>query len=100
MSIKTPQPSASPAPSPKPSGNLGPSAEAEKAAASAPQGDAGVKAPIGLTGVPKGTQILTGQEPKLGPKGRPTGRTKPSYGATQYVRNEIGPLRPALYWQG
>ena len=85
MSITTPKPSASPAPSPKPSGNLGPSAEAEKAAASAPQGDAGVKAPIGLTGVPKGTQILTGQEPKLGPKGRPTGRTKPSYGATQYV---------------
>lgn len=85
MSIKTPQPSASPAPSPKPSGNLGPSAEAEKAAANAPQGDAGVKAPIGLTGVPKGTQIVIGEEPKLGPKGRPTGRTKPSYGVTQYV---------------
>ena len=85
MSITTPQPSASPAPSPKPSGNLGPSAEAEKAAAGAPQGDAGVKAPIGLTGVPKGTKIVIGQEPKLGPKGRPTGRTKPSYGVTQYV---------------
>lgn len=85
MSITTPKPSASPAPSPKPSGNLGPSAEAEKAAAGAPQGDAGAKAPIGLTGVPKGTQIVIGQEPKLGPKGRPTGRTKPSYGVTQYV---------------
>ena len=85
MSITTPKPSASPAPSPKPSGNLGPSVEAEKAAAGAPQGDAGVKAPIGLTGVPKGTQIVIGQEPKLGPKGRPTGRTKPSYGVTQYV---------------
>ena len=85
MSITTPKPSASPAPSPKPSGNLGPSAEAERAAAGAPQGDAGVKAPIGLTGVPKGTQIVMGQEPKLGPKGRPTGRTKPSYGVTQYV---------------
>jgi len=76
MSITTPKPSAS---------SLGPSAEAEKAAAGAPQGDAGVKAPIGLTGVPKGTKIVIGQEPKLGPKGRPTGRTKPSYGVTQYV---------------
>jgi len=76
MSITTPKPNASPAPSPKPSGNLGPSAEAEKAAAGAPQGDAGVKAPIGLTGVPKGTQIVIGQEPKLGPKGRPTGPSK------------------------
>ena len=85
MSITTPKPNASPAPSPKTSGNLGPSAEAEKEAAGAPQGDAGVKAPIGLTGVPKGTQIVMGQEPKLGPKGRPTGRTKPSYGVTQYV---------------
>jgi len=85
MSITTPQIATSPTPSPKPSGNLRPSADAEKEAAGAPQDDAGVKAPIGLTGVPKGTQIVIGQEPKLGPKGRPTGRTKPTHGVTHYI---------------
>lgn len=74
-----------PTPSSTPSGNLGPSAEAEKAGGGAPQGDAGKTKPKGLTGVPIGTPIVKGQEPKLGPKGRPTGRTQPTYGVTQYA---------------
>lgn len=84
MSITSPKPNASPAPSPKPSGNLRPSAEAEKAAPGAPQSNAGVKAPKGLTGVPVGTQIVTGQEERPGPKGRGK-RIKRTYGATRYA---------------
>ena len=87
MSITTPQPSASPAPSPKPSGNLGPSAEAEKAAATVTTTTADTK-PKGLTGVPIGTPIITGEEVIRKP--RPKTKkyydvTKKTYGVTQYA---------------
>lgn len=87
MSITTPKPSASPAPSPKPSGNLGPSAEAEKAAVGAPQGSTDTK-PRGLTGVPVGTPIVTGEDVIRKP--RPKTKKyydviKKSYGVTQYA---------------
>ena len=87
MSITTPKPSASPAPSPKPSGNLGPSAEAEKAAATVTTTTADTK-PKGLTGVPIGTPIITGEEVIRKP--RPKTKkyydvTKKTYGVTQYA---------------
>lgn len=87
MSITTPQPSASPAPSPKPSGNLGPSAEAERAGNTPPQGSADTKK-TGLTGVPVGTPIITGEEVIRKP--RPKTKkyydvTKKTYGVTQYA---------------
>ena len=87
MSITTPQPSASPAPSPKPSGNLGPSAEAERAAATVTTDTADTKKK-GLTGVPIGTPIITGEEVIRKP--RPKTKkyydvTKKTYGVTQYA---------------
>jgi len=87
MSIKTPQPSATPAPSPKPSGNLGPSAEAEKAGTTVTTDTAGKK-PTGLTGVPIGTPIVTGEEVIRKP--RPKTKKyydviKKTYGVTQYA---------------
>lgn len=87
MSITTPQPSATPAPSPKPSGNLGPSAEAEKAGTTVTTDTAGKK-PTGLTGVPIGTPIVTGEEVIRKP--RPKTKKyydviKKTYGVTQYA---------------
>ena len=76
-----------PKPTPTPSGNLGPSAEAEKAAVGAPQGSTDTK-PRGLTGVPVGTPIVTGEDVIRKP--RPKTKKyydviKKSYGVTQYA---------------
>jgi hypothetical protein len=87
MSITSPKPSASPAPSPKPSGNLGPSAEAEKAAATVTTTTADTKK-TGLTGVPVGTPIITGEEVIRKPKPKTKKYydvTKKTYGVTQYA---------------
>lgn len=82
----TPTNTPKPKPSPASSGNLGPSAEAEKEATSVTQGDTSkVK---GLTGVPIGTPIVIGEEVVSKPK--PRTKTyydvnKKTYGVTQYA---------------
>jgi len=73
-------------PTPTPSGNLGPSAEAEKAATTVTTDTADKNK--GLTGVPVGTQIVTGEEVIRKP--RPKTKKyydviKKTYGVTQYA---------------
>lgn len=80
-----PKPGATPTPSS--SGNLGPSAEVVTAAATVTTTTADTK-PKGLTGVPIGTPIITGEEVIRKP--RPKTKkyydvTKKTYGVTQYA---------------
>lgn len=77
-------PKPTPTPQPSPSSALAPSAEAQRAAASVPTTTGQSARKTGLTGVPVGTDVVKGVQPRRVTRGSVIG-VRPSYAKTQYA---------------